>query len=46
MAHNLQNLLRIAELVRWASGARKIKDWQMMHLYLSEAAELAEQEKK
>ncbi|WP_287027720.1 hypothetical protein [Herbaspirillum sp.] len=38
-----EKLLRIAELVQHAVLNRADRDWTMMHLDLSEAAELAKQ---
>lgn len=37
-----EKLLRIAELVQHAVQNRADRDWKMMHLDLSEAAELAQ----
>lgn len=42
-AINQESLLRIAELVLRAVDNRADRDWKLMHLDLSEAAELAKQ---
>ncbi|WDZ97949.1 hypothetical protein Herbaro_09265 [Herbaspirillum sp. WKF16] len=37
-----EDLVRVAQLVLRAAGSRSIKDWQVMHMEITEAAELAE----